>query len=57
MPTLEEVGLLLALGVQALKDLDVKPKVLVVVVDVCLLSLLLDVDELKLSIAATAATD
>ena len=48
-----DVVLLLDFEVQVLRVLDVEPTVLLDVIDVCLLSLLPDVDELLLPIAAT----
>ena len=49
------VDVLLDLDVQVLRVLDVELMILLDVVVVCLSSLLLDVDVLLLSIAATAA--
>ena len=50
-----DAALLLDLDVQVLEVLVVEPRVLLDVVDVCLFSQLLVVDELLLSIAAKAA--
>ena len=48
-----DVGVVLDLDVRVLKVLDVEPMVLLDVVVLCIFYLLLDVDELLLSIAAT----